>query len=94
MLSVLQPATRASTVPVVYMPNKTAEHMGPFLQARFEISVSLTPLFQEACLLVCSDEPSDCAPKEDSPILLFYPGYSMYRLIYSVHASSIASEAS
>ncbi|KAK5136686.1 hypothetical protein LTR08_002339 [Meristemomyces frigidus] len=92
MLSIFQPATCASTVLVPYMPNKTANYQGPYLQEIFNISANLTPLFLEARLPVCSDHPGSCSPLDDSPILLFSPGYSIPRLYYSVLASAIASE--
>ncbi|KAK3375746.1 PAF acetylhydrolase [Lasiosphaeria ovina] len=92
MLSVFQPATCASIVSVPYMPNKTAEYQGPFIQQTFNISDDLTPLFLEARLPVCSDHPGSCSPLENRPILLFSPGYSTPRLYYSVIASAIASE--
>jgi dienelactone hydrolase len=92
MLSVFQPATCASTVPVPYMPNKTADYQGPFLQKVFDISANLTPLFLEARLPVCSDNLGSCSPLGDDPILLFSPGYSIPRLYYNVLASAIASE--
>ncbi|KAI5462764.1 Alpha/Beta hydrolase protein [Mariannaea sp. PMI_226] len=92
MVSIFQPATCASTVPVTYMPNKTADYQGPFLQNIFNISVDFTPLLLEARLPVCSDSPGVCSPLSDSPILLFSPGYSIPRLYYNVLASAIASE--
>jgi dienelactone hydrolase len=92
MLSVFQPATCASTVPVFYMPNKTAEHQGQFLQERFNIPVDLSSLFLEARLPVCLDDSSSCSTLDDGPILLFSPGYSIPRLYYNVVASAIASE--
>ncbi|KAF2502202.1 hypothetical protein BU16DRAFT_474360, partial [Lophium mytilinum] len=92
MLSVFQPATCTSTMPVSYMPNKTAEYQGPFLEKQFNISVNLTPLFLEARLPVCPDDPNGCSPLDNHPILLFSPGYGIPRLYYSVLASAIASE--
>ena len=92
MLSIFQPVTCASTVPVSYMPNKTADYQGPFLQKLFNISTNFTPLFLEARLPVCPDNPSGCSYLDNSPILLFSPGYSIPRLYYSVIASAIASE--
>jgi dienelactone hydrolase len=92
MLSVFQPATCASTVAVPYMPNKTAEYQGGFLQQTFNISANFTPLFLEASLPVCPEDASGCSPLEDGPILLLSPGYSISRLYYSVIASAIASE--
>ncbi|KFZ08617.1 hypothetical protein V501_05891 [Pseudogymnoascus sp. VKM F-4519 (FW-2642)] len=92
MLSVFQPATCASTVSVPYMPDKTADYQGPFLQEIFNMSADLTPLFLGARLPVCSDQLSSCSTIDDVPILLFSPGYSIPRLYYSVLASAIASE--
>ncbi|ORX99818.1 Alpha/Beta hydrolase protein [Clohesyomyces aquaticus] len=92
MLSVFQPVTCASTVPVPYMPNQTAEYQGPFLQQAFNISADLTPLFLEARLAVCPDDLRDCSSQEGWPILLFSPGYGIPRLYYSDLASAIASE--
>ncbi|KFY01136.1 hypothetical protein V490_01065 [Pseudogymnoascus sp. VKM F-3557] len=92
MLSVFQPTRCASTVPVPYMPNKTAEFQGRFLQQIFNMSIDLTPLFLEAHLPVCSRYPSGCSSVDDVPILLFSPGYSIPRLYYNVLASAIASE--
>ncbi|KFY10538.1 hypothetical protein V491_07597, partial [Pseudogymnoascus sp. VKM F-3775] len=91
MLSVFQPTRCSSTVLVPYMPNKTADYQGPFLQEIFNISADLTPLFLEARLPVCSDHPR-CSPLNDIPILLFSPGYSIPRLYYNVLATAIASE--
>lgn len=92
MLSVFQPATCASTIPVPYMPNKTAEYLGPFLQKRFGLGVDITPLFMGARLPVCANDESNCGATEDYSILLFSPGWSMSRLIYSVLASAVASK--
>ena len=93
MLSVFQPATCASTVPVPDMPYQTAEYQGPFLEETFNISANFTPLFLGARLPVCSeDHPDSCPPLDDGPILLFSPGYSIPRLYYNVLASAIASE--
>ncbi|KAK4040172.1 PAF acetylhydrolase [Parachaetomium inaequale] len=93
MLSVFQPARCASTVPALAMPNKTADYQGEFLQQTFNISADLTPLFLEARLPVCADHAHKrCSPLDDSPILLFSPGYSIPRLYYNVLASAIASE--
>ncbi len=93
MLSVFQPARCASTVPVSYMPDEIADYQGPFIQNLFNISTNLTPLFREARLPVCSSRrPRGCSPLDDSPILLFSPGYSIPRFYYNVIASSIASE--
>jgi predicted dienelactone hydrolase len=91
MLSVFQPAKCGTTIPVSYMPNKTALYQGPFLQNLFNIPVDLTPLFLSARLPVCPNTPSDCSPQDDHPILLFSPGYSFPRLYYNVLASAIAS---
>ena len=92
MLSVFQPATCASTVPVPYMPNKTAEYQGPYLQKAFNVSANFSPLFLEARLPVCSDHPGSCSPLDDGPILLLSPGWGIPRLYYNVLASAIASE--
>lgn len=92
MLSVFQPATCGSTVPVPYMPDKTADYQGPFLEAIFNMSADLTPLFLGARLPVCSDHPSTCSTIDNVPILLFSPGYSIPRLYYNVLASAVASE--
>ena len=92
MLSVFQPATCVSTMPVPYMPNKTADYQGSFLQQNFNISADLTPLFLDARLPVCLDNFSGCSPLDDGPILLFSPGYGIPRLYYNVLASAIASE--
>lgn len=92
MLSVFQPAKCASTVPVSYMPNKTAEYQGPYLKKQFNITADLTPIFLEARIPVCPNDPSSCSPLDDGPILLLSPGYGIPRLYYSVLASAIASE--
>lgn len=92
MLSVFQPAMCTSTMLVPYMPNKTADYQGPFLQKIFNTSVDLTPLFLEARLPVCSDHPCSCSHLGDDPILLFSPSYSIPRLYYNILASAIASQ--
>ena len=92
MLSVFQPATCSSTMPVSYMPNKTAEYQGPFLRQQFNISADFTPVFLEARLPVCPDNSDGCSPLENTSILLFSPGYGIPRLYYSALASAIASE--
>jgi dienelactone hydrolase len=92
MLSIFQPTKCATTVPVPYMPNKTAEFQGPYLQQSYNISANFAPLFQEARLPVCPNDPVQCSPLEDSPILLFSPGYIGPRLYYSFLASALASE--
>lgn len=92
MLSVFQPATCTSIVSVPYMPNKTAEFQGPFLQEIFDVPFDLTPLFLEAHLPVCPEHGATSSPQNDSPILLFSPGYSIPRLYYNVLSSAIASE--
>ena len=92
MLSIFQPATCASTMPVSYMPSKTADYQGPWLQKIFNISANLTPLFLKARLPVCSDHAGSCSSLDDVPILLFSPGYGIPRLYYNVLASAIASE--
>jgi dienelactone hydrolase len=89
MVSVFQPATCESTVPVLYMPNKTAEHEGTTIQRNFNVSLNLTPLFSRARQAMCSE---DCSPQEDAPVLLVSPGYRGTRLYYSFLASAIASE--
>jgi len=91
MLSVFQPAACESTILVPYMPNKTAEFQGAFLQRQFNISGDLTSLFLEAQLPVCQDHPKDCSSLDDGPILLLSPGYGIPRLYYNVIASAIAS---
>ncbi|CAA9964315.1 PAF acetylhydrolase family protein [Pyrenophora teres f. maculata] len=92
MLSVFQPATCESTVLSPYMPNKTAEFQGPFLQRQFNLSGDVLSLFLEARLPVCPNDPKDCSTIDDGPILLFSPGYSIPRLYYNVVASAMASE--
>ncbi|KAF2450582.1 PAF acetylhydrolase family protein [Karstenula rhodostoma CBS 690.94] len=92
VLSVFQPTRCASTVAVTYMPNKTAEFQGPYLQRQFNISADFTPLFLEARLPVCPDEPNGSSTLDDGPILLFSGGWNIPRLYYNVIASAIASE--
>ncbi|KAI7332975.1 hypothetical protein KC315_g4392 [Hortaea werneckii] len=92
MLSVFQPAQCTHTFPVKYMPNKTAEYQGPFLEQLFNISVDLSPLFLEARLPVCQSHTETCSPLDDAPILLFSPGYRVNRFYYNYLASAIASE--
>nr|POF26127.1 putative 1-alkyl-2-acetylglycerophosphocholine esterase [Quercus suber] len=92
MLSVFQPARCVSTVPVQYMPDRTAYRQRPFLQTAFDVSVNLTPLFQEARLPICPIHSHGCLLREDGRILLFSPGYTIPRLYYNVLASAIASE--
>lgn len=89
MLSVFQPALCPHTGSVPYMPNKTAEFQGPYLQKTYNISANLSPLFLAAQLPVCTE---DYSLLNDRPILLFSPGYGISRLYYSVIASAIASE--
>ena len=89
MLSVFQPATCVSTVPVPDMDSRTAEYQGPFLQQTFSISANFTPLFLEAQLPVCSNS---CSSLDDGPILLFSTSYSIPRFYYNVLASALASE--
>jgi dienelactone hydrolase len=89
MLSVFQPATCASTVPVIYMPNKTAGHEGTILERNYNVSLDLSPLFSEARQPVCLE---DCSPEDDAPVLLLSPGYRGTRLYYNFLASAIASE--
>lgn len=92
MLSVFRPATCPFTLPALYMPRKTAEYQGPYLQAIFNISQNLSPLFLEARLPTSSSHADNCSTPEDVPVLLFSPGYSVPRLLYSFLASAIASE--
>jgi predicted dienelactone hydrolase len=89
MLSIFQPTTCVTTSTVPYMPNKTAEYQGPFLQSQFNVSFDLSPLFLTARLPVCTDA---CSIHDGIPILLFSPGYGIPRLYYSVLASAIASQ--
>ncbi|PVH99888.1 alpha/beta-hydrolase, partial [Periconia macrospinosa] len=89
MVSVFQPATCASTVPVIYMPNKTAEHEAVTIARNFNVSLDLYTLFTEARQPVC---PEDCLPLEDTSILLLSPGVRGTRLYYNFLASAIASE--
>lgn len=96
MLSVFQPATCTSTIPVEYMPNKTAAYQGPYIQQQFNTTADFTPVFQDARLPVCpSDAPkSICKPLEDDtdvPIVLLGPGWGIPRLYYSAIASALAS---
>ena len=92
MLSVFQPAMCASSDPVPYMPNVTAEFQGQFLQELFNVSADFTSLFQEARLPVCSTDSGISSSQNDWPILLFSSSYSIPRLYYSAIASAIASE--
>ncbi|KAH6651313.1 PAF acetylhydrolase [Chaetomium tenue] len=95
MLSVFQPTTCDSTVPVPIMPDEVAKYQGPFLQQTFNISLDLSPLFLEARLPVCPTRPNKptCSfPSDANRILLFSPGYSIPRLYYNALASSIASQ--
>lgn len=92
MLSVFEPALCISTVSVPYMPNKTAEFQGPFLQQILNTTLNVTPLFREARFPVCANHANTCQHEEDFPILLFSPGYSIPRLYYNYMASAIASE--
>ncbi|PSN59614.1 hypothetical protein BS50DRAFT_656807, partial [Corynespora cassiicola Philippines] len=92
MVSVFQPVTCETTVAVPYMPNKTAEYQGPFLQKQFDISINFAPFFLEARLPVCQSQPNSCSALEDVPILLFDTGYGIPRHYYNVIASAIASE--
>ncbi|KAH7419538.1 PAF acetylhydrolase [Cadophora sp. MPI-SDFR-AT-0126] len=93
MLSVFQPAKCSSTVSIPYMPNMTANFQGPFFQQVFDVPVNISPLLLEAQLPVCPGYPSNCSlSNEDSPILLFSPGYSIPRTYYNYLASAISSE--
>jgi dienelactone hydrolase len=91
-LSVFQPAKCATTVPVPYMPNKTAEYQGPFVQQQYNVSFNISPLFLEARLSVCPNDPDSYSLLEGGSILLFSPGFNGPRLYYSVLASALASE--
>ncbi|OAK97856.1 PAF acetylhydrolase family protein [Phaeosphaeriaceae sp. SRC1lsM3a] len=91
MLSIFQPTTCANTVPAIYMPNKTAEHEGTWVQKVFNISVDLTPLFVQARLPVCPNYNS-CSILDNAPVLLLSPGYRGTRVYYNFIASAIASE--
>ncbi|RMY44157.1 hypothetical protein D0865_10743 [Hortaea werneckii] len=92
MLSVFQPTQCTHTVPVQYMPDKTAEYQGPFLEQLFNISVNFSPLFLEARLPVCESRIERYSPLDNAPILLFSPGYRVNRFYYNYLASTIASE--
>ncbi|KAH7378397.1 Alpha/Beta hydrolase protein [Phaeosphaeria sp. MPI-PUGE-AT-0046c] len=92
MLSVFQPTTCVSNVYVPYMPNKTAEYQGPYLQQQFSLPIDLSPLFLGAELPTCAIGPRDCSKENNTPILLFSPGWGIPRLYYSVLASAIASQ--
>ncbi|KAK0125689.1 hypothetical protein ONS96_009522 [Cadophora gregata f. sp. sojae] len=97
MLSVFEPAKCSSTASIPYMPNTTANFQGSFLEQIFGLPVNLSPLFLEARLPVCPSpghrHAGNCSSlDEDTPILLFSPGYSIPRLYYNYLASSIASE--
>ncbi|KAI7159821.1 hypothetical protein D0869_05581 [Hortaea werneckii] len=92
MLSVFQPTECTHTIPVQYMPNKTTEFQGPFLEQLFNISVNFSPLFLEARLPVCESRAERCSLLENAPILLFSPGYRVNRFYYNYLASTIASE--
>ena len=92
MVSIFQPATCTSALPVPYMPNRTAEYQEPFLKDTFNISADFSSLFLEARLPVCSDHSKDCSPLKSAPILLLSPGWGIPRFYYNVLASAIASE--
>ncbi|KAL5458495.1 hypothetical protein PMIN06_003305 [Paraphaeosphaeria minitans] len=92
VLSVFQPEKCASTVAVPYMPNKTAEFQGQYLQQQFNFTADFSPLFLQARLPVCPGGPNRCTTLEDGPILLFSGGWNIPRLYYSALASAIASE--
>ena len=91
VLSVFQPAKCTSTVAVEYMPDEVADFQGPFLQAVFNVSFDLTPIFREARLQVCPNKADACSTQEDAPVILFSPGYSIPRYYYNVLASAMAS---
>jgi hypothetical protein len=67
MLSVFQPATCSSTLPVPYMPNRTANNQGPYPQTLFNIFANFTALFLEARLPVCPDQLGSCSPLSENP---------------------------
>lgn len=90
MISIFQPAECANTVPVIYMPNNTAEYEGKWIEKIFGVPVNLTPLLSEARLPVCPQ--NSCLPLPNAPILLLSPGYRGSRLYYNFIASAIASE--
>jgi predicted dienelactone hydrolase len=92
MLSVSQPASCTSTVPLLYMPNITAKYQGPWARKKFNLPVDLTPILLKARLPVCLDDPRSGSPLDEPPILLLSTGYRSSRLYYSVVASAIASE--
>jgi hypothetical protein len=65
MLSVFQPATCASTISVPYMPYKTAEYQGPYLQKQLNYqSVRAMPAAARLLqtLLFCSYPPATASP--------------------------------
>jgi len=93
MLSFFEPTLCASLEPVPYMPDKTAEFQGPFIEEILNSTLNVTPIFQQARLPVCTSQKRSCAPPtDDFPILLFSPGYSIPRLYYNFMASAIASQ--
>ena len=92
MLSVFQPATCASTEPVLYMPILAAEEEGTFIQKIFNVSYDFKPLLQGARLPVCPDKSNTCSALNDTPILLLLPGYRSSRLYFNLIAAAIASE--
>lgn len=92
VLSVFQPTECKSTVDAPYMPNKTAEFQGPYLQQEFGIPVDLSPIFLAARLPVCPSEPKTCSTPDHDRMLLFSGGWNIPRLYYSALASAIASE--
>jgi len=92
MVSVFQPATCDSTVPVPYMPNKTAEYQDIALQETFNITADFTPILREAQLPVCPDEHSSSPHLAHESILIFEPGYSIPRFYYNMLCSALASE--
>ena len=92
MLSIFQPKICSSTISVPYMPNKTAEYQGKYLQELFDIEEDISPIFLEARLPVCPAESNGCTTLEHSPILLLSPGWAIPRFYYNILASAIASQ--
>ena len=90
MISIFQPTSCATTVPAIYMPNKTAEHEGPWIQRTFGVSEDITPLLSQARFPVCSN--ASCTPIPNAPVILLSPGYRGTRTYYNFLASALASE--
>lgn len=92
MLSIFEPAQCDATNSATYMPVKVAEYQQQFLEEIFNLTANLTPLFVRAHLPVCATHSNECSSVNDSPVLLFSPGYSLPRFYYSYIASAIASQ--